>query len=166
MHRWGLLYLRSLATFLLVAATITVFLALPYYQTLTNVSIGVKAPAADFAHQLDRIIKFSDAANVFLNASIFNVKFSFIFFFRLLLHRTGKLQVWWWCTFIVTIPCAEISMREFYGLLSIWWSYHEYVNFPENVSCLGWLIICRYQKRSARLRPVWRDTSWWDTSCM
>lgn len=87
-----------------------VFLALPYNQTEVNVGAGVKAPPSDLTHQLDLDVKFQDASLVLLNASIFSVKFSFLFFFRLLLQRTGKLQIWWGCTFIVTIPCAVICM--------------------------------------------------------
>ena len=30
--------------------------------------------------------------------------------FDLLLQRTGKLQVWWWFVFIITIPCAVICI--------------------------------------------------------
>lgn len=93
-----------------MAGTITVFLALPYNQTEVDVGAGVEAPPADLTHQLDLDVKFQDASSVLLNASVFSVKFSFLFFFRLLLQRTGKLQIWWWCTFIITIPCAVICM--------------------------------------------------------
>lgn len=99
-----------LAAILLVAGTVTVFLALPYNQTEVNVGAGVETPPTDLTHQLDLDVKFQDVSSVLLNGSVFCVKFSFLFFFRLLLQRTGKLQTWWWCTFIITIPCAIICM--------------------------------------------------------
>ncbi|MCJ1430256.1 hypothetical protein MMC29_008173, partial [Sticta canariensis] len=99
-----------LAIVLLVAGAITTFLVLPYNQTEVNVAAGMEAPPPDFTHQLDLDVKFQEASSVLVNASVFCVKFSFLFFFRLLLLHTGKLQAWWWFTFIITIPCAVICM--------------------------------------------------------
>lgn len=93
-----------------MASTITVFLVLPYNQTEVNVGAGVEAPPADLTHQSDFDVKFQDVSSVLLNGCIYSVKFSFLFFFRLLLQRTGKLQIWWWCTVIFTAPCAVICM--------------------------------------------------------
>ena len=94
----------------LVAGTTMVFLTLPYNQTEVNVGAGVEAPPPDFTHQLDFDVKFQDAASFLTNGAIFSVKFSFLFFFRRLLERTGKLQRLWWFTFIFTIPSAIICM--------------------------------------------------------
>ena len=103
-------FLLIFATILLVAGTIMVFLTLPYNQTEIDVGAGLIPPPADLEHQLDYDVKFQDAATLLLNGSIFSVKFSFLFFFRLLLHRTGKLRAWWWAVFIITVPCAIICM--------------------------------------------------------
>ncbi|MCJ1318862.1 hypothetical protein MMC15_004194 [Xylographa vitiligo] len=94
----------------LIAGTTMVFLTLPYNQTEVNVGAGVEAPPPDFAHQLDFDVKFQDAASLLVNASIFSVKFSFLLFFRRLLERTGKLQRYWWFTFIITVPSAIVCM--------------------------------------------------------
>ena len=93
-----------------MAGTVTVFLVLPYNQTEVNVGAGVEAPPANLTHQLDFDVKLQNLTNIFLYGCIFSVKFSFLFFFRLLLQRTRKLQIWWWCTFIFTVPCAVICM--------------------------------------------------------
>ena len=98
------------AAILLVSGTITVSLTLPYNQTEVNVGAGIEAPPPDLMHQLDMDVKLQDASCFLINASVFAVKFSFLFFFRLLLQRTGKLQTWWWSVFIFTIPCAVICM--------------------------------------------------------
>ncbi|MCJ1261008.1 hypothetical protein MMC22_000872 [Lobaria immixta] len=55
-----------------------------------NVGAGVEVPPADLTRQLDLDVKFQDASCVLINAR--------------------KLQTWWWCTFIITIPCAVICM--------------------------------------------------------
>ena len=99
-----------LAAIFLVAGTIIMFLTLPYNQTEVDVGAGVEIPPPDLTHQLDFDVKFQDASTFLLNASIFSVKFSFLFFFRLLLQGTTKLRIWWWSVFIFTIPCAIICM--------------------------------------------------------
>lgn len=98
------------ATVILVAGTVTVSLTLPYNQTEVNVAAGIEASPSDLTHRLDLNVKLQDAAAFLLNGSIFAVKFSFLFFFRLLLQRTGKLQTWWRFVFVFTLPCAAICM--------------------------------------------------------
>lgn len=98
------------ANVLLVAGTILIFTALPYNQTEVNVGAGIEAPPPDLVHRLDMDVKYQDSGVVLLNAAIYFVKFSFLFFFRLLLRNTGKLKIWWWCVFIFTIPCMVICM--------------------------------------------------------
>ena len=102
--------LLILATVLLVAGTTVTCLVLPYNQIEVDIGAKVIAPPADLTHILDYDVKLQDAGGVLLNASIFSVKFSFLFFFRLLLHGTGKLRIWWWTVFVFTIPCAIICM--------------------------------------------------------
>ncbi|MCJ1230794.1 hypothetical protein MMC12_007468 [Toensbergia leucococca] len=99
-----------LAMIFLVAGTTMMFLTLPYNQTGQDVGAGVEAPPPDINHQLDMDVKFQDTAVLLLNACIYSVKFSFLFFFRHLLSRTKQLKVWWWCIFIFTIPCAIVCM--------------------------------------------------------
>ncbi|MCJ1387123.1 hypothetical protein MMC17_010252 [Xylographa soralifera] len=94
----------------LVAGTTAVFLAVPYNQIELNVVTGTEAAPLDFAHQLDLDDKVLEVANFFLNASVFSVKFSFLLFFRRLLERTGKLQRYWWFTFILSIPSAIVCI--------------------------------------------------------
>ncbi|MCJ1361371.1 hypothetical protein MMC16_000470 [Acarospora aff. strigata] len=103
-------YLFIAANVFLVAGTILYFLVLPYNQTQVNVAAGIIPPPPDLLQQLDLDVKLQDSASLFINAAVYTVKFSFLFFFRLLLHRTKKLQVWWWCVFIFTIPCMMIAM--------------------------------------------------------
>jgi heme/copper-type cytochrome/quinol oxidase subunit 2 len=99
-----------LATILLVAGTALQLVALPYGQTSINVGAGVESPPPDLVQQLVKNLIFQTSSIILLYASVFSVKFSFLFFFRLLLQRTDRLRIWWWCVTIFTIPCAVVCM--------------------------------------------------------
>ncbi len=103
-------YFFIAANVVLVAGTAMIFTCLPYNQTEVNVAAGVEALPPDLTHQLDLDVKYQDAGVFLLNAAIYFVKFSFLFFFRLILGNSGKLKTWWWCVFIFTIPCAVVCM--------------------------------------------------------
>lgn len=103
-------YFFIAANVVLVAGTAMIFTCLPYNQTEVNVAAGIEAPGPDLTYRLDMDVKFQDSGVVLLNAAIYFVKFSFLFFFRLILENTGKLKVWWWFVFIFTIPCAVVCM--------------------------------------------------------
>lgn len=83
-------------------------LVLPYNQIEVDVGAGLIPSPPDIVHILDYDVKYQAATVMLANATIFGVKFSFIFFFRQLLGRTGRLYVYWWCVFLFTIPCAVI----------------------------------------------------------
>ena len=101
-------FLLFFAGVTLVAATVMVNLVLPYNQIEVDVGARLIPPPPDIIHILDYDVKYQAAAVVLANATIFGVKFSFIFFFRQLLGHTGRLNVYWWCVFVFTIPCAVI----------------------------------------------------------
>lgn len=83
-------------------------LVLPYNQIEVDVGAGLIPPPPDIVHILDYDVKYQAATVMLANATIFGVKFSFIFFFRQLLAGTGRLNVYWWCVFVFMIPCAVI----------------------------------------------------------
>jgi hypothetical protein len=92
----------------IIGSTVTVNLGLPYNQTEIDVGAGLIPPPADIVHILDYDVKFQDATVVLANSTIFGVKFSFLFFFKQVLAKTGRLHMYWWFVVIFTIPCAVI----------------------------------------------------------
>ena len=67
-------------------------------------------------HTTARLAKLYDAATyiltaeVFCWAAIFSVKFSFLFYFRALVNKLYKMEVWCWITFAVLVPTSAISI--------------------------------------------------------
>lgn len=101
-------YLLLFAGVALVGTTVMVNLVLPYNQIEVDVGAGLIPPPPDIVHMLDYDVKYQAATVMLANATIFSVKFSFIFFFRQLSGHTGRLGVYSWCVFVFTIPCAVI----------------------------------------------------------
>lgn len=78
----------------------------------------------DFENQLFRFHKISDAYLVLTYTSIFAVKFSFLFFFRVLVRRVHKMVVYWWivvavtavawivCVICIFLPCLYFDERS------------------------------------------------------
>ncbi|KAI4255553.1 MAG: hypothetical protein L6R42_006673 [Xanthoria sp. 1 TBL-2021] len=92
-----------LAVVTLVAGTVMTYLDVPYIYLQQNVQAGTQAPPADFIQQLLKSVKIQDAAVVLLSATIFAVKLAFLAFFRGLIWRLKKLEIWWWCVLVIVI---------------------------------------------------------------
>lgn len=79
---------------------------------------------SDLFDQLFRFHKLSDAYLVLTYTSIFAVKFSFLFFFRVLVRRVHKMVVYWWIVIAITtvgwivcvigifLPCLYFDNRS------------------------------------------------------
>lgn len=72
-----------------------------FYEALATGRPSTIIPP-DFENQLFRFHKISDAYLVLTYTSIFAVKFSFLFFFRVLVRRVHKMVVYWWIVVAVT----------------------------------------------------------------
>lgn len=90
----------------LVAGTIMTYLDIPYIYLQQNVQSGARAPPSDFIRQLIHSVKIQDAAVVLLSSTIFAVKLSFMVFFRSLIRRLKKLEIWWWCVLFIVVPSS------------------------------------------------------------
>lgn len=89
---------------------------------VTRPSLAIIPP--DFENQLFRFHKISDAYLVLTYTSIFAVKFSFLFFFRVLVRRVHKMVVYWWivvavtavawivCSISIFLPCLYFDERS------------------------------------------------------
>lgn len=92
-------------------------------EALTTSPSSVILPP-DFLNQLFRFHKLSDAYLVLTYTSIFAVKFSFLFFFRVLVRRMHKMIVYWWivvavttvawavCVISIFLPCTYFDERS------------------------------------------------------
>jgi len=68
---------------------------------------------ADFLHQAFQFQKLSDAYLVLTYNTIFAVKFSFIFFFRILINRVRQMRIYWW------VVAATTGVVWAYGVIGI-----------------------------------------------
>ncbi|KAL8917236.1 MAG: hypothetical protein Q9208_008075 [Pyrenodesmia sp. 3 TL-2023] len=90
----------------LIAGTIMTYIDIPYIYLQQNVQSGARKPPADFIRQLIYSVKIQDAAVVLLSSTIFAVKLSFMAFFRSLIRRLKKLEIWWWCVLFIVVPSS------------------------------------------------------------
>ena len=97
-----------LAVVTLIAGTIMTYLDIPYIYLQQNVGAGTQAPPPDFTQQLIKSVKIQYSAAVLLSATIFAVKLAFLAFFRGLIRRLKKLEIWWWCVLAIVIPSSII----------------------------------------------------------
>ena len=93
----------SLAVVTLIAGTIMTYLDIPYIYLQQNVQAGSQAPPADFIQQLLTSVKIQNAAVVLLSTTVFAIKLAFLAFFRGLIRRLKKLEIWWWCVLVIVI---------------------------------------------------------------
>ncbi|KAL8645630.1 MAG: hypothetical protein Q9226_007213 [Calogaya cf. arnoldii] len=98
----------SLAVVTLIGGTVMTYLDIPYIYLQQNVQAGSQAPPADFIQQLLKSVKIQNAAVVLLSATIFAIKLAFLAFFRGLIRRLKKLEIWWWCVLVVVVLSSII----------------------------------------------------------
>ncbi|KAI4108317.1 MAG: hypothetical protein LQ339_002218 [Xanthoria mediterranea] len=97
-----------LALVTLVAGTVMTYIDIPYIYLQQNVQAGTQAPPADFIQQLLKSVKIQDAAVVLLSATVFAVKLAFLAFFRGLIRRLKKLEMWWWFVLVIVVISSLI----------------------------------------------------------
>lgn len=68
---------------------------------------------SDFLQQSFQFQKLSDAYLVLTYNTVFAVKFSFIFFFRILTSRVRQLRIYWW------VVAATTGVVWAYGLVGV-----------------------------------------------
>lgn len=68
-------------------------------ETYGNIDTLPEEAIAKIEHYTMLLFSF----NVLSAVTLFSVKASFLMFFRLLLNNTGKLKVYWWAVFVVTV---------------------------------------------------------------
>lgn len=74
-----------------------------------SVAVGITLPDSTFQMKMLLYTKFNTAEYMLQWASIFCVKFSYIFFFRPLTSRIRPLQIWWWIVVAIVTPAALVT---------------------------------------------------------
>lgn len=105
----------------LFAVTVLCAVTVLYYLTLNNMYNLLDLILLGMGDQLPldvimSIPKESKEANAlaFLNwLVLFPVKFAYLFFFRKLVLRMGKIKTWWWCVTVFMV-CADSVYHYFY----------------------------------------------------
>ncbi|MCJ1469806.1 hypothetical protein MMC07_008448 [Pseudocyphellaria aurata] len=77
----------------------------------------------DYSEKRNRSQKLSDAFIILTFTSIFAVKFSFLFFFRILIRRMHKMVVYWWTVVAVTTVAWIVCVLENFVLCP--YEYYE-----------------------------------------
>ncbi|KAL8709811.1 MAG: hypothetical protein Q9225_007392 [Loekoesia sp. 1 TL-2023] len=99
-----------LAVVTLIAGTIMTYIDIPYIYLQQNVQSGAQAPPPDLIQQLLKSVKIQDAAVVLLSTTLFAVKLSFLAFFRSLIRRLKRLEIWWWVVLAIVIPSSIVLL--------------------------------------------------------
>lgn len=63
-----------------------------------------------FLQTLENAATYAQIAQLLCWITIFSIKFSFLFYFRALVNRLYKMEIWWWCTLVVLVPTAAVSI--------------------------------------------------------
>ena len=104
-------YILFFGVITLVSGTAIMFANFPLVYFQVQIEAGEVDFPSNFLEILVKDAKIQDSSTVLLCATIYSVKFSFLFFFRLLLQRMQKYYVWyWWAIFAVLIPSSIFSM--------------------------------------------------------
>jgi len=105
----------SLAVICLCASIALLFLLTPsmyLVEALITNHANLDIPS-DFLYQSFQFQKLSDAYLVLTYNTIFAVKFSFIFFFRILTSRLRQMRIYWW------VVAATTGVVWVYGVIGI-----------------------------------------------
>ena len=78
-----------------------------------------------YIQQLGTQLTFAELNELFDWSTIFFIKLSFLFYFRILLDRLPKFQVWWWMNLGLLLPttivmiCATFIVCPYLGISTI-----------------------------------------------
>lgn len=96
------------AVAILGGVTVVYYLALNnMYELIDPILLGLGDQLlSDIFKNISTESKESNAVAILSWLVIFPIKFAYLFFFRKLVSRLGKIETWWWCV-VVFMVCAE-----------------------------------------------------------
>ena len=95
-----------LAILTMTAAVALTHILLPVAFIQNEATLGLIQPGPDFPKQMFMQKNLETAASAMVWVTIYAVKFSYMFFFKKLVRRVRKLQIWWWYVLGVLIPVS------------------------------------------------------------
>ena len=101
-------YFCLVATAALIAGAGLFYAFIGILYTVHAISEGKTIPPPNFVQEIEHAASQAQIAELLCWTTIFSIKFSFLFYFRALVNRLHKMEVWWWFTFAVFIPITAI----------------------------------------------------------
>lgn len=74
------------------------------------ISEGTTPPPLDFMQKTTDAAAYALVAELMCWTTIFSVKLSFLLYFRALVDRLYKVELWWWFNIVVFVPIAVIMI--------------------------------------------------------
>lgn len=103
-------YLFCLATLTLIAGTALSYTFVGDYFLFLAISEGRTPPPLNFTQKITEAATYALIAEVLCWTTIFSVKLSFLLYFRALVDRLYRVELWWWFNIVVFIPIAAINI--------------------------------------------------------
>lgn len=103
-------YLFFIATSALIAGNGLFYVFIGDYFLLRAISEGRALPPSDLIQKITDVATYALVAELLCWTTIFSVKFSFLLYFRALINRLPRVEVWWWIILVVFIPIAAIMI--------------------------------------------------------
>lgn len=103
-------YLFCLATLTLIAGAGLFYVFIGDYFLFRAISEGRTPPPLDFMQKITDAATYALIAQLLCWTTIFSVKLSFLLYFRALVDRLYKVELWWWFNIVVFVPIAAIMI--------------------------------------------------------
>ena len=103
-------YLFFVATLTLIAGDALLYLYMEVYFLSNAVSEGRTPPPLHFMQKATNAATYAQFGLLLCWATIFAIKLSFLVYFRALVDRQYKVELWWWFNIVVLIPIAAIMI--------------------------------------------------------
>ena len=94
------------AVWTLTAAFTIVHFVLPLEFSENATSLGVIKPGPDFPMTEFKAKNLQTASSAMVWATVYAVKYSYMFFFKRLVRRVKKIEIWWWIVFGILVPIS------------------------------------------------------------
>ena len=103
-------YLFFVAILTLIAGAGLFYVFIEEFFLMRAISEGRTLPASDFMQKVSDASTCNLVAKLLCWTTIFSVKMSFLLYFRALVDRLHRVELWWWFNIVVFVPVAALSI--------------------------------------------------------